>query len=136
MRQNNNITYAGYHTTLVMAHKGQKAAATHPRAARHTHLPPKDPKIQPQVNSDTDDDCGYAGGVNCNWSDSEYEPDSDSDWSDSDSDESVVELEGEELERNLTELQQELEALQKKTQYKEVTVGYTGRWRPTGQVLQ
>ncbi|KAG1828220.1 hypothetical protein EV424DRAFT_1318527 [Suillus variegatus] len=48
--------------------------------------------------------------VNCYWSeDSDYAPDSDSDWSDGD--ESIVEFEGEELEQNLTALRAEVEAL-------------------------
>ena len=54
------------------------------------------------VNSDSDDDCGYAGGVNVVDLESD-EPDfdlSESEWSDNDS-ESLVEMEGDELAANL-----------------------------------
>jgi hypothetical protein len=70
-------------------------------------------------------DCGYTGRVNCLVSDSEssnseYEPDSD-EWSDAESDESLVELEGINLERNLDELRAEAAALHMLTKYEELT---------------
>src|SRR6267154_5615880 len=54
-------------------------------------------------------DCGYEGGVNCSWSDSDSE-----DYSDADS---LEELEGEELEANLNELRAELKELVIPTKY-------------------
>jgi len=56
------------------------------------------------ISLDSDSDCGYEGGVNCYWSDSD-----DSDFSEEYSDaESLEELEGDELEANLLELRTEL----------------------------
>lgn len=111
-----------------MTKKAQKAAAAHARASRHkTHLPPiENSPIDLDETSDTnnmddmDGECGYEGGVNCYWSDdSDYESDSDSDWSDGE--ESVVEFEGEELEANLKELRAEIEVLRQPTGYEEVS---------------
>jgi hypothetical protein len=109
-----------------MARKAKKTAVAHARAFCHTkHHPEADLEsndAQPAGHDDDDveDKCGYKGDINCCWSeDSDYAPDSDSDWSDGD--ESVVEFEGEELEQNLTALRAEVEALKCPTKYEEVS---------------
>ena len=106
-----------------MARKANKTAAAHAWVFRHKqHLPaePNDPQPAVHDDDDTENECGYEGGVNCYWSeDSDYAPDSDSDWSDGD--ESVVEFEGEELEQNLMALRVEVEALKCLTKYEEVS---------------
>ncbi|KIK82327.1 hypothetical protein PAXRUDRAFT_35590 [Paxillus rubicundulus Ve08.2h10] len=102
-----------------MGRKAGKLAAAHARAARHTQ------QLAVQVNQQTssspanlpvddDDDCGYD------------ESGSDLDSNSFDDGESVVELEGEELEENLIGLQEELEALQKKTPYEQLLAANTG----------
>lgn len=105
-----------------MARKAKKTAVAHARAFRHTKHHPAEPNDAQPASHDDDDaenECVYEGGVNCYWSeDSDYAPDSDSDWSDGD--ESVVEFEGEELEQNLTALRAEVEALRCPTKYEEV----------------
>ncbi|KIM89696.1 hypothetical protein PILCRDRAFT_2013 [Piloderma croceum F 1598] len=68
------------------------------------------------ISSDSDSDCGYEGGVNCYWSDSD-----DSDFSEEYSDaESLEELEGDELEANLLELRTELTDLGAPTKYDQI----------------
>ena len=56
--------------------------------------------------TDSESDCGYEGGVDCDPSD-DSAADSDEDWSD---DESLAELEGDELEANLSALRKEAES--------------------------
>ncbi|KAG1876297.1 hypothetical protein F4604DRAFT_1760712 [Suillus subluteus] len=106
-----------------MARKAKKTSVAHARAFRHKkHYPAEPNDAQPAVHDDDDveNECDYEGGVNCYWSeDSDYAPDSDSEWSDGD--ESVVEFEGEELEQNLTALRAEVEALRYLTKYEEVS---------------
>lgn len=110
-----------------MAYETRKNAAAHARAARLAKLASKTnhPKtdspditevarISPDiiiVDSDSDSDCGYDGGVNYQWSSSEYEPgyDSSDEWT-SDA-ESLAEFEGDELEANLQSLREEALAL-------------------------
>ncbi|KAG1823010.1 hypothetical protein EV424DRAFT_1511110 [Suillus variegatus] len=71
-----------------MARKAKKTAVAHARAFRHTKHHPAEPNDTQPAGHDDDDaenECGYEGGVNCYWSeDSDYAPDSDSDWSDGD----------------------------------------------------
>ena len=65
---------------------------------------------------DSDSDCGYKGGVNCYWSDSD-----DSDFSEEYSDaDSLEELEGDELKANLLELRTELADLGAPTKYDQI----------------
>jgi hypothetical protein len=54
-------------------------------------------------SGESDLDCGYEGGINCDPSDDE-EDSEDDEWSD---DESLAELEGDELEANLSALREE-----------------------------
>ena len=57
-------------------------------------------------SGESDLDCGYEGGVDCDPSDDE-EDSEDDEWSD---DESLAELEGDELEANLSALREEAES--------------------------
>ncbi|KAG0700116.1 hypothetical protein DFH29DRAFT_1070300 [Suillus ampliporus] len=51
---------------------------------------PNDAQLAGHDDDDAENECDYEGGINCYWSeDSDYAPDSDSDWSDGD--ESLVE---------------------------------------------
>ncbi|KAG2337026.1 hypothetical protein BDR05DRAFT_952949 [Suillus weaverae] len=104
-----------------MARKAKKTEVAHARAFRHMKHHPAEPNDAQPAGHDDDDvenKCGYEGGINCCWSkDSDYALDCDSDWSDGD--ESVVELEGEELEQNLTALRAEVKALRCLTKYEE-----------------
>jgi hypothetical protein len=85
-----------------MAKNKQKEAAAHARACRlacqddPTSITTASDAVTDNhnddlalniVDSDLDSDCGYTGGVNCDWSDSEYMPGSDSEdeWSDEES---------------------------------------------------
>ncbi|KAG1740918.1 hypothetical protein EDB19DRAFT_1908237 [Suillus lakei] len=73
------------------------------------------------MDDDDNFDCGFTGGVHC----SLPEPDSDSefemDWeSESDSGESIVELEGEELESSLAQLRDKVTSLAEPTPYQKV----------------
>ena len=84
------------------------------------------------ISSNSDSDCGYKGGVNCYWSDSD-----DSDFSDleecSDAD-SLEELEGDELEANLLELRTELADLGAPTKYDQITESKLEKdWRKVEQ---
>jgi hypothetical protein len=87
---------------MVKAH--QKNNLTKARNHLHTHH---------EVNNtdsdlESDSDCGHEGGVDCDPSDDEYAyADSEEDWSD---DESLAELEGDELEANLSALHEEAES--------------------------
>ena len=106
-----------------MGTQAQNAAAACARAARWHPEPADTPEPSDNeqeslvatprspillcIDSDSDDDCGYTGGVNV-CLDSELEEDrdgSDDEWSDT---ESLVELEGEELEANLQALRPKL----------------------------
>ncbi|KAG1824266.1 hypothetical protein EV424DRAFT_1538125 [Suillus variegatus] len=73
---------------FIMARKAKKTAVAHARAFCHTKHHPAEPNDTQPAGHDDDDaenECGYEGGVNCYWSkDSDYAPDSDSDWSDGD----------------------------------------------------
>jgi len=71
--------------------------------AHHKIAVPETDPFPIDVSSDLDLDCGYEGGVNCSWSDSDSE-----DYSDADS---LKQLEGEELKANLNELRAELKEL-------------------------
>jgi hypothetical protein len=57
-------------------------------------------------SGESDSDCGYEGGIDCDPSDDE-EDSEDDEWSD---DESLAELEGDELEANLSALREEAES--------------------------
>ena len=159
-----------------MVTKQQRAAAANARAARH-HPQAMDNLSQSQsrsrsqscvsftsdlgsasepcnvqsvpieVGSDSEYDCDYEGGVNCQWSDTEYDG-TDSEWSDSDGD-SLAELDGDELEANLRELREEVEALGAPSKYAQIAtkksalewkkaegnraLGYTGNSKCTQQ---
>lgn len=98
------------------------------------------------VDSDSDSDCEYLGGINFYPSDSDYVTDSEEESTDSGV-ESLLELEGDELEANLQELRAEFEDLH--TKYEHVMqmkstedwkkaennrgLGYTGNSRHTQQ---
>ena len=100
------------------------------------------------LDLDSNSDCGYEGGVNYNWSESSDGDFDMEDYHDDDSDmDSLEELEGEELEANLSELRAELEGLVAPTKYEQVaelkllkewkkaeqtcTLGYTGHSQRT-----
>ena len=68
-----------------------------------------------RASSDPDSDCGYAGGVNCDWSDSDSEYDED--YTDM---ESLEDMDGDELDDNLQELKAELEDLFTPTKYDQI----------------
>jgi len=105
------------------------------------------------VDSGSESDCGYTGGVNCYWEDSDYEPDcpgTDSSQGQSDCDtESLSEFEGDDLEINLEELRAELDLLEAPSKYAQITgwksvkewkkveknraLGYTGTSQRTQQ---
>jgi hypothetical protein len=137
-----------------MASKHKKAAAACARvgraAARQKNLPfrPSSPEPFPKIDSDStswfspdpepikilmdsESDCGYTGGVNYHDFDSDsdgYEPGTDEDWSDSN--DSLVEFEGDELENNLWELQEELDALATPSKYDLITGAKTNQeWK-------
>ncbi|KIM53828.1 hypothetical protein SCLCIDRAFT_31571 [Scleroderma citrinum Foug A] len=146
-----------------MAQKVQKAAAAHVHAVRlacysisapvsssppPVHSKTNQEQVEPPPNTEDDhDSCGYAGGVDYDCTDSEYELDSDC--SEDDDSESVVELEGNELEQNLSRLRKELKELAKQTPYEKVvaassmsvekwrkadcSLGYTGTSQQTHQ---
>jgi hypothetical protein len=84
-----------------------------------------------EIFADSESDCGYTGGVNYHDFDSdsdEYEPGTDEDWSDSD--DSLVEFEGDELENNLRELREELDALAAPSKYDLITGAKTNQeWK-------
>lgn len=143
-----------------MAKKHQKAAAAHARARRQAQAanPSLDEVLDSETNagelwnqyyqSDSDLDREYTGGINCEWSDSDYETSLSELWSDSDV-ESLEELEGDELEVNLQELREEVEMLAVPTGYEEIskpklaktwkkaeknrTLGYNGNSQRTAQ---
>jgi hypothetical protein len=84
-----------------------------------------EPGIPIVLDSDSDAECGYMGGVNCDCPDDDFEPETgSSSWSGSDG-ESLVEYEGEELEKNLQELQEEVEALAVPTMYAQIMASKT-----------
>src|ERR1700690_2518085 len=100
-----------------MAKKYQREAAARAQARKKTvllsestgqncHIQPN--FGAPSLDNDSDSDCGYTGGVNHEWVDSN----DNSDWSDgSDFNSeslSLSELEGSELEENLQELRKEV----------------------------
>jgi hypothetical protein len=68
------------------------------------------------IDSDPESDCGYDGGVNCDWSDSnsEYEDYTDTDL------ESLEEINADELDDNLHELRAELDDLVTPTKYDQI----------------
>ena len=127
-----SIELTGGLTSSTNGMKGAKAAAAHAQASRRlaqlaapnhalpgtrtTNWAATVSELASDIIED-DDDCGYMGGVNHSCTDSEYEPSMDSD---SDSDDKAIELEGEELEKNLAELRNEVEELKKKTPYEHV----------------
>jgi hypothetical protein len=84
------------------------------RKLRH-NTPDNNPNMQPSENSESD--CGYERGVNCDSTDDEYDPTDDLDdgWS---SDESLAELEGDELEANLRALHEEAKSWNAPTAFK------------------
>jgi hypothetical protein len=135
----------------------QHAAATRARAARHctqavnqvSDSDSNDMSVSIEADSD-DQDCRYMGGVDYQFSGTEYDSGQESEWSDgSESDEeSLVELEGDELEANLHKLRQAqaLEAFLKYAQIvmnksasewkkaeKNRALGYTGNSKCTQQ---
>ena len=135
-----------------MARKAQKAAAARARAVRLARYsisapassspPPVYSKtnreqVEPPPNAGDDhDSCGYAGGVDYDCTDSEYEPDSDC--SEDDDSESVIELEGDELEENLAGLRKEFEELEKQTPYEKVVAASSmsaEKWRKADRSL-
>jgi hypothetical protein len=84
-------------------------------------------------NNDNNFDCRFTGGVHCllpdTNSNSEFEMDCDLD-SESESGESVVELEGKELESSLAQLRDEVTLLAKPTPYQKVTGPKTSKtWK-------
>jgi len=91
-------------------------------------------------------ECGYVGGVHYSLpdsnSDSEFGGSDIQGWdSESESGESVVELEGDELDISLTQLRDEIEALAEWLLFVSVQSAYgnivcTGGWRLTGRVLR
>jgi hypothetical protein len=99
------------------------------KARNFRHGTPDDnPNLQ-SSETDSESDCGYEGGVNCEPSDDEYDPttDSDEDWSD---DESLAELEGDELEANLHALREEAESLDAPTAFRQMMVPKdAGEWK-------
>lgn len=141
-----------------MGRADKKKAAAHATAARikahnststnlKNHNPSADTNILPiTVDSDSDSDCQYLGGVNFYPSDDDY-TDSGEESTDTEL-ESLAELEGDELEANLRELRAELEDLgtihtkydhimqmKSVTDWKKAernrTLGYTGNSRRT-----
>jgi len=66
------------------------------------------PLLPIAIDSDSDKDCHYFGGVNCDILDSEYDSCAESSGDDL---ESLEELEGDALDKNLHELQAEVESL-------------------------
>ncbi|KAF8235258.1 hypothetical protein L208DRAFT_1376574 [Tricholoma matsutake] len=78
--------------------------------------------------TDSESDCGYEGGVDCESSDDEYDPaDEDGDWSD---DKSFAELEGDELEANLHALHEEVESLDAPTVFRQMMVAKNAKeWK-------
>ena len=106
-----------------MVTKQQRAAAPQVRAARHctaratsdsNDVPASNSAAVIEIDSDSpsEQDCGYTGGVNHQFSGTEYDSGTESEWSNgSGSDEdSVVELEGDELDANLHELRKKAHA--------------------------
>lgn len=67
------------------------------------------------ISSDLNSDCGYEGGVNCDWSDSDSEYDED--YTDT---ESLEDMDGDELDDNLQELKAELDDLFTPTKYDQI----------------
>ena len=122
--------------------KAQKAAAARARANRHPQKPSPSPEItieiiaedcppSPLIVDDLEqdlDECGYTGGVNVSWSDSEgdYEP-SEDEWNDSET-ESLAELEGDGLENNLQGLREEAQWLSVPTAYAEILKKTMKEW--------
>jgi hypothetical protein len=84
-------------------------------------------RASPIVGVESDSDCGYMGGINCEDFDEEYDSDSSSDpWSDSTADE----YEGEALEENLQGIREELADLGPQSQYAQIMVQKsTKNWR-------
>jgi hypothetical protein len=123
-----------YFNLYTMVRKYHKLAAARARLARQTQVNPATVRANDSTvwepdndNGNGDDnnnnnfDCGFTGGVHC----SLPEPDSDSefemDWeSESDSGESIVELEGEELESSLAQLRDKVASLVEPTPYQKV----------------
>jgi hypothetical protein len=115
--------------------EAQKAAAARARANRHPQKPSPSPEItieiiiedpcppSPLIVDDPEQDsdkCGYTGGVNVSWSDSESDYElSEDEWNDSET-ESLAELEGDELENNLQSLRDEDQWLSVPTAYAEI----------------
>jgi len=148
-----------------MVTKQQRAAAARARAARwpraaratcnsNTAPTASNPAvIEIDYDSPSEQDCGYTGGVNYRFSDTEYDSATESEWSNgSGSDEdSVVELEGDELDANLHELRKKAhdKALEEFPKYAQIvmkksavewkkaeknrTLGYTGNSQRTQQ---
>ena len=121
-----------------MGTKVQNEAAARARAARLAQIahqnspdtPEEDPDYCPiVVDSDSDDDCGYTGGVNVAGPESDEEPDvdlSESEWLDNDG-ESLAGMEGDELAANLRALKAKADTFdrppcnQKPTAYDEIS---------------
>ena len=99
-----------------MAKKYRKNSIANARKFRHTSN--DNPSPPSDHETDSESDCEYEGGVNCDSSDDEYDPtDSDENWS---SDESLAELEGDELEANLQALHQEVKSWDAPSAFKEM----------------
>jgi hypothetical protein len=130
-----------------MGTKVQNEAAARARAARlaqiaHQNSPDTHEEESDycpiNVDSDSDDDCGYTGGVNVADLESDDEPDfdsSESEWSDDDG-ESLVEMEGDELAANLRALKAKADTFdeppcnQKLTAYYEISKSKTSKtWK-------
>jgi hypothetical protein len=90
------------------------------RNFRHGTPDIDNPNLQ-SSETDSESDCGYEGGVDCESSDGEYDPaaNSDEDWSD---DESLAEFEGDELEANLRALREEADSLDAPTAFRQMMV--------------
>jgi hypothetical protein len=84
-----------------MAKAYQKRNLAKARSSRHN----KSEELETD-SGESDSDCGYEGGVDCDPSDGEQDYEDDQ-WSD---DESLAELEGDELEANLSALREEAES--------------------------
>jgi hypothetical protein len=72
-------------------------------------------------------------GVDFQWSDNDCDHGTDSEWSDSDGD-SLAELEGDELEANLHELREEVEAITAPSRYTRIAAKKSAReWKKAEQ---
>ncbi|KAG1809073.1 uncharacterized protein BJ212DRAFT_1302655 [Suillus subaureus] len=125
-----------YFNLYTMVCKYHKLAAACMRLAQQTQVNPatvraNDSTVQEpnndngNGNGDDDDndnfDCGFTGGVHCLLPELDSDSEFEMDWeSESDSGESVVELEGEELESSLAQLRDKVTSLAEPTPYQKV----------------